>query len=359
MASFSKRGEKTLAQVRIMRSGVAIFQQSKTFDTRVQAEAWAKKLEAKIERDGVPSAASSRVTVGDLLERHLKYQNALRPLGRSAVHNYEYMASSSLAGVLAVDLTTKHIMDFASMRRMRDKVTPATILSNLSALSAAIHAAKHLHGVDVETTELESAMRRLKDSGMTSRSRQVDRMMRPEEREALMEEFALSERNPQSKIPMTQIFQIAIAFPRRASELTRMRWDDIDEAARTVVIRDVKHPTRRIGNDQTVPLLGPAWDLIQALPRTDPRILPYQTDSVCVAYERARDRAAKRLPGIKDLRFHDLRHYGITALFKMGFKIQEVALVSGHTSWVQLRRYEHTKPADLHERFDALIAGRA
>lgn len=44
---------------------------------------------------------------------------------------------------------------------------------------------------------------------------------------------------------------------------------------------------------------------------------------------------------IKDLRFHDLRHTGISMLFWYGFKIEEVALVSGHKNWHTLRRYTH------------------
>jgi len=57
------------------------------------------------------------------------------------------------------------------------------------------------------------------------------------------------------------------------------------------------------------------------------------------------------MPGIKDLRFHDLRHTGITMLFWRGLRIEEVAIVSGHTNWAQLKRYTHIKPEELHRHF--------
>ena len=61
---------------------------------------------------------------------------------------------------------------------------------------------------------------------------------------------------------------------------------------------------------------------------------------------RAFQRACDRL-GIEDVRFHDLRHEGISRLFEGGLQIQEVALISGHKSWQVLRRYTQLRPEDV------------
>lgn len=50
---------------------------------------------------------------------------------------------------------------------------------------------------------------------------------------------------------------------------------------------------------------------------------------------------------IKDLRFHDLRHEGISRLFEQGYQIQEVSMVSGHRDWGSLKRYTNLRPEDL------------
>ncbi|MGA6995231.1 MAG: hypothetical protein WBZ22_03140 [Pseudolabrys sp.] len=42
---------------------------------------------------------------------------------------------------------------------------------------------------------------------------------------------------------------------------------------------------------------------------------------------------------MKDLRFHDLRHEGISRLFEIGRTIPQAAAVSGHRSWTSLKRY--------------------
>jgi len=37
--------------------------------------------------------------------------------------------------------------------------------------------------------------------------------------------------------------------------------------------------------------------------------------------------------GVEDAVLHDLRHEAISRLFELGFEIQEVGMVSGHTNW--------------------------
>lgn len=56
---------------------------------------------------------------------------------------------------------------------------------------------------------------------------------------------------------------------------------------------------------------------------------------------------AIRRAGIKDLRFHDLRHEATTRLFEKGLNIMEVASITGHKDLRMLRRYTHLKAEDL------------
>jgi len=43
-----------------------------------------------------------------------------------------------------------------------------------------------------------------------------------------------------------------------------------------------------------------------------------------------------------------LSHEGISRLFEAGYRIEQVALVSGHKSWAMLKRYTQLKPESLH-----------
>ena len=74
------------------------------------------------------------------------------------------------------------------------------------------------------------------------------------------------------------------------------------------------------------------------MPKRKSEIFPYSPDAITANFTRA-----CKLLGIEDLHFHDLRHDGISRLFEMGWNIPHVAAVSGHRSWVTLKRYTHIR----------------
>ena len=79
-------------------------------------------------------------------------------------------------------------------------------------------------------------------------------------------------------------------------------------------------------------------------------VLPYDSRSISAAFTRA-----CKVLGIEDLRFHDLRHEGVTRLFEIGETSPQVAAVSGHRSWSSLQRYTHIKQTgDKFEGWDWL-----
>src|SRR5215510_8444584 len=101
-----------------------------------------------------------------------------------------------------------------------------------------------------------------------------------------------------------------------------------------ILVRDMKHPGDKKGNHVYCELPAEALAIIKSMPPAGERIFPYSTDAISAAFTRA-----CRILGIEDLRFHDLRHEGISHLFEMGKTIPQVAAVSGHRSWTSLKRY--------------------
>lgn len=51
--------------------------------------------------------------------------------------------------------------------------------------------------------------------------------------------------------------------------------------------------------------------------------------------------------GISGLRFHDLRHEGVSRLFERGLNVIQVSSISGHKELRMLKRYAHLDAADL------------
>ena len=69
------------------------------------------------------------------------------------------------------------------------------------------------------------------------------------------------------------------------------------------MVRDMKNPGDKIGNNVWCHLPDEAWAIVKSMPRTCDEIFPYNSESVSTAWSRACERA-----GVKDLHFHDLRH---------------------------------------------------
>lgn len=114
---------------------------------------------------------------------------------------------------------------------------------------------------------------------------------------------------------------------------------DLDATNSRQLVRDMKHPGQKKGNDVWVNLTPEALALSEAMP-TKGRIFPYTENAISASFTRA-----CKVLGIEDLHFHDLRHEGVSRLFEMGRDIPTVALVSGHRSWSSLQRYSHIRQA--------------
>jgi integrase len=128
------------------------------------------------------------------------------------------------------------------------------------------------------------------------------------------------------------------ALSTRRQEETRIGWKSYQREHKRVLVRDMKHRREKIGNHTWVDLPDQAIQIIPSMPKSKPEIFPYSTDAISANFTRA----CKSL-GIYDLRFHDLRHEGISRLFDMGWNIPHVAAVSGHRSWISLKRYTHIR----------------
>ncbi|ANJ87102.1 hypothetical protein MB84_26425 [Pandoraea oxalativorans] len=143
---------------------------------------------------------------------------------------------------------------------------------------------------------------------------------------------------------MQYIVPFAIFSTRRQEEIVTIKWSNLDRDGSRILVRDMKHPGQKIGNDIWCDLPSEAIRILSVIPRREgegegeDRIFPHTTDAVGAAFTRA-----CQFLQIQDLRFHDLRHEGTSWLFEQGLSIPRVAAVTGHRSWTSLKRYTHIR----------------
>lgn len=336
MASIIKIGDKWRAQVR--RKGHPPM--TRTFDRRKEAENWARSVEEEMRGGRFSDERQlADVTIPSLIERYEKEVSQHKPIGRSKMGALKLMkvgfADQTLAG-----LNAHAIIEYAK-RRKAAGAGGVTISLEIAHLSNILRIARSVLKIPFTGTPIEDARPSLKFLILISKSKERDRRPTETEIKDICEYF---DSKPRQRVPMSDIIRFAIATTMRASEITSIRWEDLNEQDRTIMIRDRKHPNDKIGNNQTVPLLGEAFEIVKRQPKSaDGRIFPYNEKTFSSIFPRAC--AEKK---ISDLRFHDLRHEGISRLFEQGYRIEQVALVSGHRDWKMLRRYTQVRAKDLH-----------
>ncbi|MFC5509964.1 site-specific integrase, partial [Massilia jejuensis] len=240
-----------------------------------------------------------------------------------------------------------HLRDFIDLR-VKAGAGGVTIAADLSFFGAILKWGKHSRRMDLPTDLARDARRDLSARNVSTRSSERDREPTTSELERL---YAFWTANKRQKVPMTTLCAFALATAMRQDEICSIQVEDVDAEKRTVIIRDRKDPRKKEGNHQTVPLLPAAWALVEPIlaMRKIGRVFPYQASSVSTAFTRA---CAK--VGIEVLRFHDLRHKATSDLFRLGLSIPEVAVLTGHKTWTQLKRYTHTNSEDVHAAVLAL-----
>lgn len=338
MAVIRQRGDRWQAIVRLTVDGNR-YEESRSFNTKSLATSWADKLEANIKVHGVPQRVQSNKTLASLISDYTDAISKGAAPRRQRLHELAQLEREFMT-VKLNQLSSKVFVDFANRRR-DEGAGPTTINHNLHTLSSVLAAAKPVLGIDVTPKSVSEAIDALRRTRAITPSAQRNRRASDDELVQLVSEFERIAAFPSTEIPMVKIVPIAVAFPRRLGELTEMKWMDYNGV--TLLLRDTKHPSRP--RDELVPVPPKAKALLDALPRVDARILPYKADSISAAFERA----CKRI-NINDLRFHDLRHEGISRLFEAGLGIQEVAMISGHTSWSTLKRYTHLNAQQVVEK---------
>ena len=316
-----------------------------TFSTKAQALAWARQIEADIDRGQAPRAEAvlgRRVLVSHLVDTYRKLREQARPIRDDSNEHYMLKAVSRLLGDLdATRLQVSDLVDFAKVRG-EEGAGPYTINMDLGKLGTvmrltAAHLKLQLPDVVAQARPLLSHMGLIGGGGKRER--------RPNDDELAHVLAWLAEHKGQV---YADVVAFAVGSAMRRSEIARVAWADLDSKKKTVLVRDRKHPRQKKGNDMHVPLLGGMWELVQRQPsKDDPaaggRIFPIHPQTVSKYFKQACDAL-----GVPDLRLHDMRHDGISKLFEAGFGIPQVALVSGHQNWNNLKRYTNLKPEDLH-----------
>lgn len=319
------------ALIRIKKDGKVIHTESETFDREQAARAWMEKREAELAKPGALTKAPDP-TLADVIDQY--NEEKLKVHGKTKTQVLRTIKDSKLAEKRCSEITSPDLVEFAK----QISALPQTRGNYMSHLAAVFTIAKPAWGYPLDPQAINDARVVLRKLGLVSRSKERHRRPTLGELEKLLTYYEAAQLKRKDTIPMTRVILFAIFSTRRQEEITRVTGADLDPEHLELIVRDMKNPGEKIGNDVRTTLTPEALKIIDLQPKTQGRIWPYNADSISTSFTRA-----CAFLGIEDLHFHDLRHDGISRLFEMGWSIPLVASVSGHRSWQSLKRYTHIK----------------
>src|ERR1700737_106725 len=323
------------AQLLFKRGGKIVHRRGGGVERKQAAAAWLEKRETELAKPGAFERLKDQdPTLAVVIDRY--GDESIKKIGRTKAQVLRAIKSYDIANKRCSEIGSADIVAFAN--ELVAKMTPQTVANYLSHLGAVFAVAKPAWKYPLDQSAMKDAFVVAKRLGISSKSRERDRRPTLDELDKLMEHFGTRSKRRPSSVPMQKIIAFAIFSTRRQEEITRIGWVNLDTEGSRILVRDMKNPGEKIGNDTWCDLPPEALQIILSMPRTSDEIFPYSTDAIGAAFTRA-----VQFLEIDDLHFHDLRHDGVSRLFEIGLNIPRVASVSGHRSWTSLKRYTHLR----------------
>ena len=339
MASIRKRGNLQW-EARIRRKGMPVT--CKTFETKFEAEKWAREIEAEMDRGAFASRSEAEsTTLHEALERYIaEYIPKLAHSDKSE-RLARALQRRGIASRLMSAIRSKDVADFVREREI-EGVSTNTIRIDLALLSRLFEVAIGNWGME----SLQNPVRRVARPKLPPGR---ERRLEPGEEERLLA----------AGTPVLQtLIKLALETAMRREELATLTWRQIDLSRRIIILgaADTKNSEAR-----TIPLSPRAIEILQALQveqsvhpsPTTSRLFPFQPDAVTKAMARA-----CKFANIQGLTFHDLCHEATSRLFEnTDLDVMEIRAITGHKSMQMLARYSHLRTARLADRLAGLKRG--
>lgn len=352
MATIRKRGNYQW-EAQIRKRGFP--SQTETFNTKVEAEAWAKMIESEMARGVWLSRSEAESTT--LYEALTRYEKEIVPDRKGAVQD------RSLVRILKGTQLAKNYMASirsADVAKLRDEwlkiYAPATVLRRLALLSHVFNVSRKEWGMESLLNPVEAIR---KPQPKNFRTRRLEALPVVSEKTGVTSGKQIANEIEHiiaatHSLVLPAIILLALETAMRRSEIAELRWRFIDLDRRVAHLPDTKN-----GNDRDVPLSTKAITILSSLkehskPAAD-KVFDMRADAITRAFDRAVKRARERYEKtnslcdesfLKDLRFHDLRHEATSRLAEI-FPMHELTKITGHKDPRMLMRYYHPKAEDL------------
>ena len=322
MASIRKRDDSW--QVQIRKHGQRSV--TKSFKSKANALAWARRTESEIERGLVSPdfRRSTKVTLEALINRYIDTVTPRKQSRIQETNRLRKLCTYPISKLVAANVTAEDIAKFRDLRLSH--VGSQAVRHDLNALSQVLTIAKREWSIPLSKNPIDGLWK-----PPISPSQQ--RRLSDKETKAL-NVYLTDECNTDFK----NMVSVALCTGMRKGEILRIRAVDIIRSKGLLHI-----PLTKNGHPRTIPLCSKATAILMERSKQFGEVLfPYDEPWCRYHWSKLLVRT-----GISNLHFHDLRHEAISRFFEKGLSVPEVALISGHRDYRMLARHTHLRAEDV------------
>lgn len=306
--------------------------QSATFQRKTDAKKWAAQTESAIQEGRhFATVESKKHTLSKAIDRYIEAILPTKPKSAAKQKSQLVWWRDKIGAYTLADVTPQLIAEHRDLL-MKEKTnrggmrSPSTAIRYLAVIS-------HLFTIAIKEwgwVDNNPVLRIMKPKEPKGRTRFLSEDERP----------LLLEACKRSEAPyLYPVVVLALSTGMRQGEIMNLEWKDIDFNKARITLWETKN-----GEIRVVPLAGLAFDLI----KNHSKIRKLKVDLLFPGLNQSRPvdlrkpwLATLKECGIKDFKFHDLRHSAASYLLMNGASLPEIAGVLGHKTLQMVQRYAH------------------
>ena len=339
MATFDKR-ESGMWQAKVRKNGFP--SQSKTFERKIDAEIWARKIEADIDRGIFQNTSDAeKTTLSDLIKRfkseYAPHHYRKREDEKEAWRFQVARIDSLIGKYILTAIDQKVIGGYRDLRlagnSQMSAVGDSTVRKEIFMISKLMKFAQIECGILLPRGNPVNNVR--KPSEGAGRERRLSGVE--------FEQLEIQIQRSRNKL-LYPAFKFAIETAARQGEILNLTWEHVHVDRKFALLKETKN-----GDERAAPLSLRAIEILQALPKPqdlNSRVFPLDRACLLSVFRYACQRA-----DIEDFTWHDLRHEAMSRLSeKADFSVLELAAISGHKTLQMLKKYTHLQAEKLAEK---------
>lgn len=307
--------------------GQMIRESSGTSDYKAALKELAKRRGEVAEGKEVERRRVHKVYLNDVMPEYLRFVQNQR-----AYKNKEYIGRELLGrfGNIPLQRFSVSMLESFQQELIAEGKGPATVNRKMAMLKHLVRKANDW---------------KMADDGTLRTIRKVKQLKEPPGRLRYLTGQEVLRLLAECKKHIRPIVTVALNTGMRRGEILKLKWEDVDLRNGLLLLKDTKN-----GESRAVPINAAVREVLAGIVRRlDSKYVFCNPKGQPLKEIKHGFESACRKAGIRDFRFHDLRHSAASFMAMGGVSLLAIGTILGHKTASMTKRYSHLSPGHLQD----------